>query len=137
MSFLSFSMSSAFAQTNTTATTTQPAPGAPGAMQGAPQQPSALGMLMPFAMMFGVIYFLIIRPQQKKMREQQEVLKTIKIGDEILTNSGIFGTVTGVTDQVLTVEIAEKVRVKMLRSQVATINPDLSNKKSLENVATR
>ncbi|MGE4233761.1 MAG: preprotein translocase subunit YajC [Bacteriovoracia bacterium] len=88
-----------------------------------PAQPGVLGMLMPFALMFGVIYFLIIRPQQKKMKEHQSLLEKIQNGDEVVTSSGIFGTVRGVTDKVLTVEIASNVRVKMLKSQIASVNP--------------
>ncbi len=89
-------------------------------------------MLVPFVLMFGVIYFLIIRPQQQKMKEHQASVETIKHGDEIITNAGIFGKVTGITDKVLTVEIADGVRIKMLKSQVATINPDLKPSKGAE-----
>jgi preprotein translocase subunit YajC len=122
-------MNSAFAQSapgvpGTTSSTTT----APGAAPGTPPQPSAFGMLMPFALMFVVIYFLIIRPQQKKMKEHQGTLEKIKHGDEVITNAGIFGKVTGVTDKVLTVEIADNVRVKMLKSQVASVNPNLAQK---------
>jgi preprotein translocase subunit YajC len=99
---------------------------------GMPQQPSAFGMLMPFALMFVVIYFLIIRPQQKKMKDHAATLDQIKYGDEIVTTGGMFGKVTGITDKVLTVEIADGVRVKMLKSQVASVNPDLSTPKSIE-----
>jgi preprotein translocase subunit YajC len=87
----------------------------------APQQPGFASMLMPFALMFGVIYFLMIRPQQKKMKEQQLMMTELKQGDEILTNSGILGKVTGVTEKVVTVEVADNVRVKMLKSQVSQV----------------
>lgn len=82
-------------------------------------------MLMLFAPMFIVIYFFIIRPQNKKMKEQQQLLSLIKNGDEIVTNAGIFGTVQGITDKVLTVEIAKNVNIKLLKSQVASVNPKL------------
>lgn len=121
---------------NPTTATTQ-APSTAGAPQAAPQQPGPLGMLMPFILMFGVIYFLIIRPQQKKMKEHQEAVGKIKHGDEVITNAGIFGKVTGVTDKVITVEIADGVRVKMLKTQVSSINPDLASGKGLDNVASR
>ena len=104
-----------------------------GTPPGVPSQPGPLGMLLPFALMFGVIYFLIIRPQQKKMKEHQSTLDTIKKGDEIVTNGGIFGTVTGITDKVLTLEIADGVRIKMLKGQVASVNPSLATvEKSME-----
>jgi preprotein translocase subunit YajC len=98
---------------------------ATGAPAGAAQQPGPLGMILPFALMFAVIYFLMIRPQQKKMKEHQSLLEKIKEGDEVLTTSGIFGKVTTVADKILTVEIANNVRVRLLKSQVATINPQL------------
>ena len=78
-------------------------------------------MLFPFALMFGVVYFLMIRPQQKKAKEQQDMLGGLKHGDEILTTSGILGKITGITDKVVTVEVADNVRVKMLKSQVSQI----------------
>lgn len=114
---------------NTTATTTAPSStGAPAAAA----QPGPFGMLMPFILMFVVIYFLIMRPQQKKMKEQQAMIEKIQYGDEVVTNAGIFGKVTGITDKVLTVEIADGVRIKMLRSQVASVNPNISSAKTPE-----
>jgi preprotein translocase subunit YajC len=87
----------------------------------APSQPSGFMSFAPFILMFGVLYFLILRPQQKKMKEQQEMLTSLKYGDEILTNSGILGKVTGITDKVLTVEVADNVRVKMMKNQVSQV----------------
>src|SRR5438874_986171 len=87
--------------------------------QSAPNAPKPVGftdMLVPFALMFGVIYFLTIRPQQKKVREQQELLGALKHGDDIVTTSGMLGKITGITDKVVTVELADNVRVKMLKS---------------------
>jgi preprotein translocase subunit YajC len=92
---------------------------APGATAG--QQPGFGSMLVPFALMFGVIYFLMIRPQQKKMKDQQAMISQLKNGDEILTSSGILGKLTGVTEKVVTVEVADGVRVKMLKSQVSQV----------------
>ena len=97
-----------------------PVAGGPGAGAGQPPQ-SFLSMMFPFLAMFGVVYFLMIRPQQKKMREQQEMLSNLKHGDEILTSSGILGKVTGIADKVVTVELADNVRVKMLKSQVSQV----------------
>ena len=89
----------------------------------APAQPQpGFGMsFLPFVLMFGVIYFLMIRPQQKKMKDQQEMMNALKQGDEVLTNSGILGKITGVTDKVVTVEVADDVRVKMLKSQISQV----------------
>lgn len=103
-----------------------PAGAAPEAAQvegaaGMPPQPGIGSMLLPFALMFGVIYFLMIRPQQKKMKEHQAMLGGLQHGDEVLTASGILGKVTGITDKVVTVEIADDVKVKMLKSQVSQV----------------
>jgi preprotein translocase subunit YajC len=87
----------------------------------AQQPPGFASMLLPFGAMFVVVYFLMIRPQQKKMKEQQDLLTQLKQGDEVLTTSGILGTITGLTDKVVTLEIAEKVRIKMLKSQVSSV----------------
>ncbi len=110
-------INNAYAQTTAT-TTTAPAGTAPGAP---PPQAGMMSMLTLFAPMFLVIYFFIIRPQNKKMKEHKKILDQVKSGDEIVTASGIFGTVTGVTDTVVTVEIADKVRIKMLKGQVASV----------------
>jgi preprotein translocase subunit YajC len=94
----------------------------PAATSGAPaQQPGGLMAFAPFILMFVVLYFLVLRPQQKKMKEQQSMITALKHGDEIITNSGLLGKVTGITDKVVTVEVADNVRVKMLKSQVSQV----------------
>ena len=70
------------------------------------------------ALMFVVFYFLLIRPQQKKAKEHQNMLKNLKRGDRIITNGGLLGVITGLTDRYITLELAEKIRVRMLRSHV-------------------
>jgi preprotein translocase subunit YajC len=87
----------------------------------AAQQPGFVGMMLPFILMFAVVYFLMIRPQQKRMKEQQSMLTSLKHGDEIVCTSGLLGKVTGITDKVVTLEVADNVRVKMLKSQVAQV----------------
>lgn len=88
---------------------------------GSAEKPGILGMVLPFAVMFAVLYFLMIRPQQKKMKEQQNLMGSLKQGDEVLTSSGLLGKITGVTDKVVTLEIADNVRVKILKSQIAQV----------------
>ncbi|UOF01801.1 preprotein translocase subunit YajC [Bdellovibrio bacteriovorus] len=83
-------------------------------------QPSAFEMFVPFIFIFVIFYFLIIRPQAKRQKDHQKFLSEVKRGDEVVTSSGILGTVEGITDQFVTLEIAPGVRVKMLRSQIAT-----------------
>lgn len=96
-------------------------PAAGTTVASAPTQPGVAGMLFPFLLMFGVVYLLMIRPQQKRMKEQQSMLAALKHGDEIVTASGMLGKVTGITDKVVTVEVADNVRVKMLKSQVSQV----------------
>lgn len=88
---------------------------------GPMNQPGGIMAFMPFILMFVVLYFLILRPQQKKMKEQQAMLSGLKHGDEIVTASGILGKVTGITEKVVTVEVADNVRVKMMKSQVSQV----------------
>ena len=93
-----------------------------GGAEGAPaQQPSIMGMLFPFILMFAVVYFLMIRPQQRRMKAQQDMLSKLQSGDEVITSSGILGTVAGMTDKVVTLEVARDVRIKILNSQVAQV----------------
>ena len=96
-------------------------PVANGVAPAASQQPAGFMAFMPFLLMFGVLYFLILRPQQKKLKEQQQMLTSLKHGDEIVTASGILGKVAGITDKVVTVEVADNVKVKMLKSQVSQV----------------
>lgn len=96
-------------------------PGGAAPDAGVPQQPSFIMTLVPFMAMFAVIYFLMIRPQQKRMREQQQMLSALKHGDEVLTSSGILGKITGITDKVVTLEIADNVRIKMLKTQISQV----------------
>ncbi|MDI7268046.1 MAG: preprotein translocase subunit YajC [Myxococcota bacterium] len=75
--------------------------------------------ILMLAVMFAIFYFLLIRPQQKKAREHQELLKRIQRGDKVITNGGILGTVTGIDDKWVVLEVSEKVRIKVLRSHIA------------------
>lgn len=92
--------------------------------QGAGQvaaKPGIGEMLFPMAVIVFIFYFLIGRPQQKKAKEAQAFQDSLKRGDEIITSSGIFGEITGMTDQFVTLQIADNVRVKILRSQIARL----------------
>lgn len=84
-----------------------------------PAQPSTLEMFLPFLLMIGIFYFLIIRPQGKRMKEHERMLTGLKRGDAIYTTSGILGTIDGMTDSVVTLEVANGVKIKMLRKQIA------------------
>jgi preprotein translocase subunit YajC len=80
-----------------------------------------LGSFLPLILMFVVFYFLLIWPQQKKAKTHRQVLANLKKGDEVVTSGGLYGTITGITDTVVTLEIAEKVRIKVSRSSIAGV----------------
>lgn len=84
-----------------------------------PGSPSSFDMLFPFVVAFAIIYFLMLRPQSKKMREQDKFLQGLKRGDAVVTQSGILGVIDGMTDTVVTLEVANGVKIKFLRKQIA------------------
>jgi len=90
--------------------------GLPGGGSG-----GGLGSFLPLILMFVVFYFLLIWPQQKKAKAHRAVLANLKKGDEVVTSGGFYGTITGITDTVVTLEIAEKVRIKVSRSSIAGV----------------
>ncbi len=69
-------------------------------------------------LIFGVFYFIMIRPQVKKQKLHQAMLTALKKGDMIITRGGLVGKISGVSDQLLTVELQEKVRVRVMRSHI-------------------
>ena len=86
-----------------------------GAGQGGSSQ---LMAFMPLILLFIVFYFLLIRPQQKKAKTQKQFLENLKKGEEVVTSGGLYGKITGITNDTITLEIAEKIRVKVLKSSI-------------------
>lgn len=83
---------------------------------------SSFVQFVPLVLIFVVFYFLLIRPQQKKLKELKAMLEAVRRGDRIVTNGGIIGLVTKVTDErELTVEIADGVRVKVMRDMISSV----------------
>ena len=78
------------------------------------------GMLtfLPLILLFAVFYFLLIRPQQKKAKQHRDFMENLKKGDTVITSGGLYGKITGITDETITMEIAEKVRVKVSKGAV-------------------
>jgi preprotein translocase subunit YajC len=74
---------------------------------------------LPIILIFGVFYFLIIRPQQQRAKEHKRMLDDLKKGDAVITQGGMYGKITNIADQIVTIEIADKVRVRVARSHVA------------------
>lgn len=90
--------------------------GAPGGAPG-----GGFAAFVPLILMFAIFYFLLIRPQQKKQKEHQEMINSLKKGDRIMISGGIYGRIISLEDSTLNVEIADKVRVKVNRSYVAAL----------------
>lgn len=89
--------------------------------QAAPgQQAPGWVQAVPLVAMVAIFYFLILRPQQKREKIRQGFISQLKRGDEVVTSTGMFGRVEGLTDQFVTLEISDGVRVKMLRSSIAS-----------------
>ncbi|MBW1902048.1 MAG: preprotein translocase subunit YajC [Deltaproteobacteria bacterium] len=76
---------------------------------------------VPLLLMFAIFYFLLIRPQQKKSKQHRELLGALKKGDKVVSSGGLHGTVTGLTDDAVTMEIAPKVRVKVSRGSISAV----------------
>jgi preprotein translocase subunit YajC len=89
------------------------------------QSPFGSLPLIPMAAIFLIFYFLLIRPQQKQRKEQEAMIKAIVKGDDVVTSGGLHGKVTGVADDVLTVEIAvvkgDRIRVKVARNRIESV----------------
>jgi preprotein translocase subunit YajC len=85
-------------------------------------QSSMIGLLLPVLLLV-VFYFLLIRPQNKRAKEQREMISKVAVGDEVATTGGILGKVTEVSEQFLTLEIAAGVNVKLQKFQVAQVLP--------------
>jgi preprotein translocase YajC subunit len=88
---------------------------------GAPGGSGGFASFIPLILMFVIFYFLLIRPQQKKTKEHRQMIDNLRTGDRIVTSGGLHGRITGVSESALTVEIAEKVRVKVNRGSVSAI----------------
>jgi preprotein translocase subunit YajC len=80
---------------------------------------AGFGAFVPLIIMFAIFYFLLIRPQQKKAKQHKEMLGALKKGDRVVSSGGLHGTVTGLTEDVVTMEIAPKVRVKVSRASIS------------------
>lgn len=86
--------------------------------QDAAGQPNPIMSFVPIILVFLVLYFLMIRPQKKKMEQEQKFINELKVGDEVFTKSGMLGKIHGMTDKVVTLELEGGVKVKYLRSQI-------------------
>jgi len=87
--------------------------------------PPTLVSFLPLVLVFGVFYLFLIRPQQQKAKEHRTMLANLKKNDEIITNGGLYGRVLALADDVITVEIAPNVKVRVSRPQIhSVVMPD-------------
>jgi preprotein translocase subunit YajC len=75
--------------------------------------------LIPLILMFVIFYFLLIRPQQKKAKQHRELLANLKRGDSVITSGGIYGRIVEINENIVTMEIADKIRIKVARGFIS------------------
>ncbi|RLA61783.1 MAG: preprotein translocase subunit YajC [Epsilonproteobacteria bacterium] len=97
----------------------------PAFAEATAQKPNAMMSFMPFILIFAVFYFLMIRPQKKKLEEEKNLLAKLGKGDEVYTKSGVLGVIQGLTDKVITLEVSDGVKMKVLRGHIAGFSAPL------------
>jgi preprotein translocase subunit YajC len=86
-----------------------------------PTGSNAIMSFLPLILIFGVFYFFLIWPQQKKLKSHREMLGKLKKNDEVVTSGGIYGKIVALTDQVITLEVAPNVRIRVQRPQISAL----------------
>ena len=82
-------------------------------------QQNPIMQFLPFILVFGIFYFLMIKPQKKKLEQEQKMLNALTKGDEVYTKAGMLGTIVGLTEKIVTLEVSSGVKLKVIRNQVA------------------
>jgi preprotein translocase subunit YajC len=82
---------------------------------------SAIMQIFPLILMFGIFYFLLIRPQQKKAKEHRALIDALKKGDQVITAAGIYGKVTSVEENIVALEIAPGINIKISKGHIASL----------------
>lgn len=86
--------------------------------------------MFPFLLMFLILYFLLIRPQQKRQRQQQEMLETLKNGDRVTTSGGLIGTIAGLKADIVVLRVADNVKIEVQRSAISSVLSKKSEQES-------
>ena len=86
--------------------------------------------LLPFAFIFVIFYFLLIRPQQKRQKEHQNLLSNLKTGDKVVTSSGIHGLIANVKDTTFVVKIADNVKIEVDKNAIASVSKSVDQPKA-------
>jgi preprotein translocase subunit YajC len=79
------------------------------------------GFLIPLGLMFGIMYFLVILPQQRQRKKVQEMLAAVRNGDKVITNAGIYGTINGMDGDTVILKIADNVKIRIARAAIAQV----------------
>jgi preprotein translocase subunit YajC len=95
-----------------------------GLVAQAPAQPGGLGLFLPLILIMVIFYFLMILPAQRRQKKTNEMLKALKTGDKVITNSGIYGTIVGMEDDSVQLRIAEQVKIKLARNAIAGLQAE-------------
>jgi len=90
---------------------------------GGAEGPGFIATILPLVLIFVIFYLLIIRPQSKRMKQHREMVQNLDKGDEVVTGGGFYGRVVRVSDDAVTVELAEGVRVKAQRDSIQNVLP--------------
>lgn len=108
------------------------------AQDAAAAAPNAFMSMLPIVMVFGIFYFLMIRPQQKKAQQEREYLSKLEKGVEVYTKSGIIGTITAITEKIVTIEVEGGTKLKMLRSYIGgPVNSVVGQKQPASNTKAK
>lgn len=95
--------------------------GGMGCQQGEGGKGGLGGMLIPLILMFGVFYFLLIRPQQKRQKAQRELVSELQKGDKVVTSGGIHGVISNVKEQTVIVKVGDNVKLEITRGNITTV----------------
>jgi preprotein translocase subunit YajC len=79
------------------------------------------GFVLPLILMFGIMYFLVIMPQQKQRKKMAEMLGAVKNGDKVITTSGIYGTINGIDGETFILKVADNVKIRVARAAIAQV----------------
>ena len=93
-----------------------------GATQGGGM--GAFAGFIPLVIIFAIFYFLLIRPQQKQLKTHKGMLDALKVGDNVVTSGGLHGKIAGLTETIVTLEIAKDVKVKVEKSSISDVRKD-------------
>jgi preprotein translocase subunit YajC len=88
------------------------------AMAGSAQGPGGFLQILPFALILGIFYFLILMPMKRRQKKVQDFQESLKVGDKVVTTSGIYGQITRLNEKSVQVQIADKVRVEIARAAI-------------------